>query len=392
MCIAGDPRPLISTPTVTTSTTSVSNMQSLTNTTTTFISRPTTCTAGSSMTTATTGAARVTPAAAARATGSGGRAGTSKSASATAKSSSTVHNSVSKGQTTGKKSSAKQAGANRTTKSSGNTGAHAPQKTSKARKKSASGGGSKGQQNQTNASSSVVQNVFSVSSANPVVTISSAPVSNAYSLVTNSGFQAADLVGSGIVGINASGNITDANLLKNLQFVVTSVEGSNVNGGTGTGTIVTNPTSGTITVPILNTTMGTTPVLLSNLGPLTLQHDGKMNIKSRPASAVAASKSKRKHSGAGAGAAAVAQTVTVTPQPVMVDNYTQDKTSGTVSTGVILTQPAPSPVASSVASPMLRPVSINIHDSYLNKFGKYICMVNPVSFLLLQLWPSSRMS
>ena len=283
-----------------------------------------------------------------------------------------VHNSVSKGQTTGKKSSAKQAGANRTTKSSGNTGAHAPAKTSKARKKSGSGGGGKGQQNRTNVSSSAVQNVFSVSSANPVVTISSAPVSNAYSLVTNSGLQAADLVGSGIVGIDASGNITDANLLKNLQFVVTSVEG-NVNGGTGTGTIVTNPTSGTITVPILNTTMGTTPVLLSNLGPLTLQHDGKMNIKSRPASAGAASKSKRKHSSAGA---AVAQTVTVTPQPVMVDNYTQDKTSGTVSTGVILAQPAPSPVASSVASPMLRPVSI--YHSYLGEIEKFFCVTHSI--------------
>ncbi|XP_072050333.1 LOW QUALITY PROTEIN: uncharacterized protein [Amphiura filiformis] len=277
-------------------------------------------------------------------------------------SSSVVHNSVSKGQSTGnKKSSAKQAGANRTAKSSGNT---TQPKTSKSRKKSGSGGGKGGAQNRTNVSSAaMMQGVLSVSSANPVVTISSAPMSNAtYSFVTNSGLQAADLVGRGIVGIDASGNITDANLLKNLQFVVTSVEAS-VNGGT-TGTIVTHPTSGTITVPILNTAMGTTPVLLSNLGPLALQHDGKMNIKSRPASAGAASKSKsRKHSG-GNTSGALAHTVTVAPHPIMVDNFTQDNTSssgggnvGIASTGVILAQPAPSPVASSVASPMLRPSS-----------------------------------
>lgn len=343
-----------------TSSVSNNNMQSSIST---IISRPTTCTAGPMATASTTisgrgslGSARV-PAAA-------GKIGSSKLISAK---SSMVHNSVGKGQlSSGKKSSSakQQSGANRTANKSATGGSHTPmQKTPRSRKKSSGGGKNQHSANMPITTTSIMPNIV----ASPVVTISSGTVSNAsYSLVTNSGLQAADLISSGLVGIDASGNFTsDPNLVK---FVVTSVGStSNVNGAADNmSTSHVSSTGGTITVPIFSNAMGTTPVLLSNLGTVSLhqqqqQHDGKMNIKSRPLQSAGtiskADKARaRKHSGGGK----VAQTVTNAQQPIMMDTYintTQDNkgNSGGVSAGVILSAQQ---ITSPAASPLLRPVSI----------------------------------
>lgn len=62
-------------------------------------------------------------------------------------------------------------------------------------------------------------------------------------------------------------------MLKNLRFVVTNID-TNANGGQ-------NASQGGVAVPILST-VGSTQLVIGNVGGTVVPHDGKMNIKSRP--------------------------------------------------------------------------------------------------------------
>ncbi|XP_022082554.1 ataxin-7-like protein 1 isoform X2 [Acanthaster planci] len=271
----------------------------------------------------------------------------------------TMCNNFNKGLTTSKKPSGKTSGKALSKSADGKTSSSLqhPVKNSKARRKSGPTGG----KSNVGVSGSVTQNLFSGSSASPVTLTTG---SSSYSIVTNSGLQPGDILSSGMVNLDP-GSITNqelsSSLLKNLRFVVTNIE-PNVNGGAVSNTAAPQ-TTGNFTVPILNATIGNTPVLLGNLGALALPYDGKLNVKSRTKSA-GSGKSTVDRQGrrlSGSSTTASLQNVAIVSQP-FIDSSTQDVIG--VGAGVTVServtaantcQPLQSP--QSVPSPQLRPNS-----------------------------------
>lgn len=123
--------------------------------------------------------------------------------------------------------------------------------------------------------SKMTQNLNVPTSTPAAVTV--AP--NVVSVVPSNGIQAIDL-SQGLYSIDASSELP-LSVLKNLRFVVTNID-THANGGQN-ATQAGNTQS--LTVPILST-VGSTQLVIGNVGGTVVPHDGKMNIKSRPKHAV----------------------------------------------------------------------------------------------------------
>ncbi|XP_071817469.1 uncharacterized protein [Apostichopus japonicus] len=124
--------------------------------------------------------------------------------------------------------------------------------------------------------SKMTQNITAANSTSSSSSSSSAPAAvtvtpNVVSVVPSNGFQAIDL-SQGLYSIDATSEIP-LSMLKNLRFVVTNID-TNANGGQ-------NASQGGVAVPILST-VGSTQLVIGNVGGTVVPHDGKMNIKSRP--------------------------------------------------------------------------------------------------------------